>query len=77
MIMGIVSVLGGAITLILPILAVVFGHISVAACRKNPNLDGKGMAIAGLVMGWICLAGWGLFIIFGIGVAWMSANAHQ
>ena len=57
LVLGIISVVGGATILIPPILAVVFGHISVSTCNKKTHLEGKGMGIAGLVMGWLGLSG--------------------
>jgi len=60
MIMGILSMLGGCYLIIPVVLAVIFGHIAVSQCNKDPSLAGKGMAVAGLVMGWI---GLGLYII--------------
>jgi len=82
MILGIFSMIGGGALLVPPILATVFGHVALGHCNKNPLLGGKGMAISGLVMGWICLAGWiiffcffgGLAILMGIGSA--AAAAH-
>jgi hypothetical protein len=56
MILGILSLIGGTCFFVPPLLAVIFGHIAVNACNKDPQLDGKGMGIAGLAMGWICLA---------------------
>ena len=35
------------------ILAVIFGHIAISQAGKDPTLRGKGMAIAGLVLGYI------------------------
>jgi hypothetical protein len=35
------------------ILAVIFGHIAISQASKDPTLRGKGMAIAGLVLGYI------------------------
>lgn len=52
---GVVSVLGGLVLLIPPILAVVFGHIAVSECNRNRGLGGKGMGIAGLVLGYFSL----------------------
>jgi uncharacterized protein DUF4190 len=64
LVMGIVSLVGGGCLIVPPVLAVIFGHIAVSACKKNPLLDGKGMGIAGLVMGWLCVAGMFALIIF-------------
>jgi hypothetical protein len=57
LVLGIVSLAGGGITIILPLLAVVFGAIPLNQ-GKGTQWDGKGMAVAGLVMGIIGLAGW-------------------
>lgn len=75
LIVGIISILGGAMFVIPPILAVVFGHISVSACNKDPNLTGKGMGIAGLVMGWLGIAGWILIVFVFGGLAAVAANS--
>ncbi|MEO5960473.1 MAG: DUF4190 domain-containing protein [Opitutaceae bacterium] len=52
MILGIVSLVGGFFLFVPPILAVVFGHVSLSQTKKNPALRGRGMGIAGLVMGY-------------------------
>ncbi len=57
LILGVVSLAGGGITIIVPLLAVVFGAIPLNQ-GKGTQWDGKGMAVAGLVMGIIGLAGW-------------------
>jgi hypothetical protein len=62
-----------------PLLAVIFGHVAVSACNKNPQLDGKGMGIAGLAMGWICLASLIALILFygGITALLVAAGLSQ
>ena len=35
------------------ILAVIFGHVALSQIRKDPSIQGRGMAIAGLVLGWV------------------------
>jgi hypothetical protein len=35
------------------ILAVIFGHIAINQAGKDPSITGKGMAIAGLILGYI------------------------
>lgn len=52
LILGIFSVVGGVLLFIPAVLAIVFGHVSVSQCEKNPALDGKGLGIAGLVLGY-------------------------
>ncbi len=49
---GILSFLGG-IALIIPfLLAIIFGHIALSKCNRDPQLGGKGLAIAGLCLGY-------------------------
>lgn len=38
------------------ILAVIFGHVALSQTKKNPASGGRGMAIAGLVLGYIGVA---------------------
>ena len=35
------------------ILAVIFGHVSLSQTQKDPSIGGRGMAIAGLTLGWV------------------------
>ncbi|MDQ0798880.1 DUF4190 domain-containing protein [Arthrobacter sp. SLBN-112] len=66
MVCGIASVIMG--WLILPQLAaIITGHL---ALRREPS--GKGMSISGLVLGYLCLLGYGaiwLLLIIGLTVA--------
>lgn len=63
MILGILSVLGGALLLLPPILAVIFGHVSLSKINKDPSVGGRGMGIAGLVMGYLCIVP---VVLFGV-----------
>ena len=38
------------------ILAVIFGHVALSQTKRDPNLRGRGMAIAGLVLGYVGIA---------------------
>ena len=38
------------------ILAVIFGHVALSQIKKDPNVRGRGMAIAGLVLGYVGIA---------------------
>ena len=51
----------------LGILAIIFGAIGISQINRDPNLKGKGMAVAGLVLGIIS----GVFWIIAI-IAWSS-----
>jgi hypothetical protein len=35
------------------LLAIIFGHIAISQARKDETLRGKGMAIAGIVLGYV------------------------
>lgn len=59
------------------IVAIITGHLARKEIRtSNGQLDGDGLAIAGLVLGWVSVALLviGLFIIFAFlgGVAWLA-----
>ncbi|MGD9997594.1 MAG: DUF4190 domain-containing protein [Ilumatobacteraceae bacterium] len=45
------------------ILAVIFGHVAISQTSRDPYLGGKGMAIAGLVLGYIGVGFLLLFIV--------------
>ena len=34
---------------------IIFGHAARSECKRNPELMGSGMALAGLVIGYFCL----------------------
>jgi peptidyl-prolyl cis-trans isomerase B (cyclophilin B) len=59
----VLGILGGAI------LAVIFGHLALSDIRKTGK-EGRGMAVAGLVLGYVETAFWVLIIaLFAIGAA--------
>ena len=45
--------------------AVICGHMARAEIRRDPTIDGDGMAIAGLVLGWVSI-GLGLLAIVAV-----------
>ncbi|MHC5114720.1 MAG: DUF4190 domain-containing protein [Planctomycetota bacterium] len=51
----------GALALPAPIVAVVLGHMAYARFARQPALPGKGMALTGLITGYIAL---GLMLVF-------------
>jgi hypothetical protein len=58
----------GCIPIVTGLLAVIFGIVGLNKAR-NPYVSGKGMSIAGLVLGLISLIGWGAFGAL-VGVGW-------
>jgi hypothetical protein len=66
MVIGILAILGGWFWsgAILPILAIIFGHVSLYKIKKNsPRLKGKGFSVTGLTLGYVSLV---IAIIFGL-----------
>ena len=54
----------------LSILAIIFGAIGISQINRDPNLKGKGMAVAGLVLGIIAGAFWIIAMIVWSSVFW-------
>lgn len=65
MILGIIGLILGwtVFFFFASILAVVFGHISLSQLNRSQE-NGRGMAIAGLVTGYISVAFWGIILLF-------------
>ena len=59
LIAGLVGSIGGLITcgLLAPgaIVAVILGHISLSQMKQDPARDGRGMALAGTILGWVTI----------------------
>ena len=65
MILGIIGLITCFLGIIFGGLAVIFGHLSISRINKSPQIkSGKGMAIAGLVTGYISLLLF-IFLVFG------------
>jgi hypothetical protein len=80
MVTGIVAIPGICVYvwpgLVLAIIAVVFGGVAISGMRKSGNDEGKGMAIAGLVLGLIVTGIAALVIIVGL-VMFASFMPHN
>lgn len=80
--LAIVSLIAGILGwTLLPFLgsigAIVTGHLARAEIRREPQrLDGDGLALGGLVLGWLSVATWiaGIlvFVLFFGGLAWLA-----
>jgi Domain of unknown function (DUF4190)/GYF domain 2 len=54
----------------IPLVAgVICGHLALPKFRARPELQGRGLAIAGLVIGYAVIAGWIIWVLFLGGVA--------
>tara|TARA_B100001105_G_C22144124_1_gene337198 strand:+ start:268 stop:474 length:207 start_codon:yes stop_codon:yes gene_type:complete len=51
------------------ILAVIFGHVALSQIRKDPSIQGRGMAVAGVVLGWVGVGALLLVLIIGGSIA--------
>lgn len=57
--------------------AIVTGHLARAEIRREPQpLEGDGLAIGGLILGWLSVVTWVLaalaFVLFFGGLAWLA-----
>jgi len=81
MVIGILGLVGGWMCcgVVLPIVAIVLGHISFAQIQKSPTrLTGKGIAIAGFTTGYVgLLLGAIVSLVFGTFAASITAINDQ
>ncbi len=72
--------MGGAILFVPPLLAVIFGHISISRA-KDPAVGGRGLGITGLVLGYLAILGFiGWIALFGLAAFMAASNSvdlHQ
>jgi len=59
------------------VVAIITGHMARAEIRRRPHeLEGDGLAVAGLILGWVNVAvavlAIGAFIVFFGGLAWLA-----
>jgi hypothetical protein len=55
------------------IAGVVCGHIALSRIKARPELQGHGLAVAGLVIGYFAIAGWLVWVLLFGGLAVMQA----
>jgi hypothetical protein len=51
------------------ILAVIFGHVAISQMKKDPQIGGRGLAIAGLVLGYVGVATLALILVAGAAIS--------
>ena len=44
------------------ILGIIFGHIALGQIKRDPTQDGRGLALAGIILGWM----FGALLVVGI-----------
>jgi hypothetical protein len=55
--------------LLLAIAGVVCGHLALSKIKNTPGLQGHGLALSGVIVGYIAIAGWLMWILFFGGLA--------
>ena len=61
---------GFLIPLVGSVLGIALGHLARSRCKANPALSGSGVALAGLVLGYLGLA----YSLYGIGILWWASH---
>lgn len=51
------------------IAGIVCGHVALSRIKANPELEGRGLALAGVVIGYVAVAGWLAWILLFGGLA--------
>jgi hypothetical protein len=65
--LAVAALVTGIIGFVFPpgtILAMVLGGIALSQIKKTPDMSGRGIAIAGLVLGIVTVVGWAMLIVF-------------
>jgi hypothetical protein len=78
--MAITSLVLGIVGLLinpLSILAIIFGAIGLAQTGKDHNLKGRGMAVAGLVLGIIIALAWIAILIWAGSALWWISDMYS
>jgi hypothetical protein len=54
---------------VLGIAGVICGHLGLSKINANPQLQGRGLAMAGLIIGYFSVVSWALYLLFFGGLA--------
>ena len=73
LVLGILSMIFCGVGIVTAIPAVICGHIAMGRMKKDPNLQGKGLAMAGLIMGYLGIVVSVFSLIWAI-VAWIVSE---
>jgi hypothetical protein len=58
---------------VLGIAGIVCGHLGLSKINANPQLQGRGLAMAGLIIGYIAVVSWALYLLFFGGLAALTS----
>ena len=62
---------------ILGIPGVICGHLALSKLKREPQLQGKGLATAGLIIGYVAIAFWVIYVVFLGGFSFLQSITHQ
>jgi hypothetical protein len=73
---GIFSILGGFVAVVPAVLSVVTGHLALRDCPPHGLCKGRGLALAGLILGWVSMVPWAVFsfVVFSFFVVWVFVS---
>lgn len=60
------GIAGFILAIFLPLLGVIFSHISLSKFKKQQPQAGRGLAVAGAVIGWVSLVFYIIYAVLGI-----------
>ncbi len=58
---------------VLGIAGVICGHLGLSKINANPQLQGRGLAMAGLIIGYFAVVSWALYLLFFGGLAALTS----
>jgi hypothetical protein len=56
---------------------VVCGHLALSKLQREPQLQGRGLAIAGLIIGYLAIVFWLIYVVFFGGLSFLRELRHQ
>jgi Domain of unknown function (DUF4190)/GYF domain 2 len=62
---------------VLGIAGVVCGHLALSKIQKEPHLQGKGLATAGLIIGYLAIVFWVVYLVFFGGLSFLRTVINQ
>jgi len=74
-VLGVLSLLCCGFILGIP--AVICGHLALSKFQKEPQLQGKGLATAGLIIGYVAIAFWVIYVVFFGGASFLRSISHS
>jgi hypothetical protein len=59
------------------IAGIVCGHLALSRIKANPDLEGRNLAVAGLVIGYVAIAGWLIWVLLFGGLAVLQSISES